>query len=120
MPRDERENRAFSEGFLAGRLEAQKEMRQDWKAYVADLVLTGVDNETIEAWQIEVRNMHRIIKWLIEHKEELNHTWLRFPAHEERDVAITTLDAVQDWLEDMGGVLGAQGWEEEEENGNQD
>lgn len=81
---------------------------KDVKALIADSVLARVEREAITSDMVEARSMHVLIKWLVEHVEECHHAELdRGPDHS--NLLITTLDDVQQWLEDMSGVLGAEG-----------
>lgn len=85
----------------------------DVKAVIADGVLNKVDQDVIAGWMIESRNMHRTVKWLIEHLQECEHAELR--QEDDTNLLLTSLDQVRVWLEDMSGVLGAEGYEGSDE-----
>lgn len=86
----------------------------DVRALISDSVFARVDQEAIASWMVESNNMHRTIKWLIEHLDECHHAELdRGP--DRSNLLITTLDDVQTWLEDMSGVLGAEGYDGDKE-----
>lgn len=87
---------------------------EDVRALISDSVLAKVDQEAIATWMIESRQMHMTIKWLVDHIDECHHAELdRGPDHS--NLLLTTLDDVQTWLEDMSGVLGAEGYDGREE-----
>lgn len=108
-----RDSIAYMNGYKA----ANEEARKNWRAFVADNIWTEVDREAVTAHEIEAREAYRVIKWLIDHMDECLHTTLHQPG-DQPNLLITTLDNVQEWLENMSGVLGANGYEADEEEGN--
>lgn len=96
-----------SEIWMDGYRKANEEARRDWRAFVADNIFTEVDKEAVTAHEIDVREAYRVIKWLLDHTDECAHTSLERP---DGNLLITTMDNVEDWLGNMGGVLGAYGY----------